>query len=957
MSQSAAPRAFATLVRHPAAVLLSLVALNAVSAGAQSSNDLNGLAPRSILRLAAHAKAIDSVATRTAEWQRLAASAPTSPSPRYALALLSRYDARYADGLAWLDSAARVADGPVWRAAIARERISTLLSRGEYSALPPMLSALARDTAGLPAGELAEVKYVLLGYQRRLLKRMSLADIDAIAAITPSTDSTMLARLGCLRAVADRPRALAHGEEAIALARAARAPFIVGNCEFVLGSLYVNAGMMEQAMSWLDRAEVTARAAHDDPTLAVVLQWKGSALRSLGYVPSARRQLTDAIRIGQRIDDRNVQAWGLLGIAATARLVGDAPTTSSALQRALALFEATSDIVGMQNVRIEQAQLQMSVGDLEGALRTATRARTVGDSLGQITQTMRSIYAQSDIAVRSSRMDDASRLLDEAEPWTQAAGTAWLPQLQEYRGLLALQRGDPTRALTLLNGVYAELAPTQFLYRHTLSGALSLALLQTGDSVRAAATLEDANLLLDAFRDTLSATGLRRVIESPDSWGGTSGSVDQVLAAFVRSTRWLPTVFAVAERARSRELLNGTLAAESPMDSVALTKTRQRTRATATVLADVQRSLKAGTALLIYTGGRARARTSLMVVTRRTAQGFTVAPLDSLDRDIVRWLALLESGETGTGAGRRVAASVLANALRSLPPDIRRLVIVPSGPLYRVPFQALPFGSGVLGDRAIVTIAPSVSLALQYAALPGSVPARVLAIGAGSSEASFLPRPTLTLSVERSERGDALAPLQAAADEAIAAAGWSGGSRAFVGDSATESGLKRESSLGGYSVLHTAAHALTSNQALGANWLILRADSTDDGYVSGGELAALSAGRAMVVLSGCRTTGDFASRGDALDGLVAPLLARGVRTVVASHWAVSDRWTRILMERFYASLASGVTTAEAMNLAQGSLRRAGVPARYWAAFSVIGDGALTFTPVARSGEPAGAARR
>ena len=99
----------------------------------------------------------------------------------------------------------------------------------------------------------------------------------------------------------------------------------------------------------------------------------------------------------------------------------------------------------------------------------------------------------------------------------------------------------------------------------------------------------------------------------------------------------------------------------------------------------------------------------------------------------------------------------------------------------------------------------------------------------------------------------------------------------------------------------------------------------------------------VVVLSGCRTTGDFGSRGDAIDGLVAPLLARGVRTVVASHWAVSDRWTKVLMERFYQNLARGVTTSEAMNDAQTSLRRQGVPARFWAAFSVIGDGALTFT--------------
>jgi CHAT domain-containing protein len=179
------------------------------------------------------------------------------------------------------------------------------------------------------------------------------------------------------------------------------------------------------------------------------------------------------------------------------------------------------------------------------------------------------------------------------------------------------------------------------------------------------------------------------------------------------------------------------------------------------------------------------------------------------------------------------------------------------------------------------------------------------------------------------------------ADEARAAASWGRGSLVLTGSDASESALKRASHAP-YTVLHAAAHALTSDQSLGANWLILRADETDDGYVSGGELAELSAGRAMVVLSGCRTTGNFGSRGDAIDGLVAPLLARGVRTVVASHWAVSDRWTKVLMERFYQNLALGQTAAEAMNTAQMSLRRDNVPARFWAAFSVIGDGALRF---------------
>lgn len=923
--------------------VLPMLALCAAPLTAQvTSRDT--LPPRAYYRLAALTRQVDSVAARMAEWKAWAAAEPTAAAPRLALAMLSRFDYRYADAAAWLDSARRVAVTPVWRTAVARERVGSMLNRGEFTGVRELLATVVADSAVLPAGEWAESRFVRLAYGRRTTGRMTLAGIDSVEAVTPPTDTILRARLACLRAVADRPRMLSHAETAIALATAANALFIRANCELVVGSLFSGAGEIPAALQWFIRSEATARRAHDDPTLAGALQWHGHTLRTVGFIRSSRVRLTEAIRVAQRIDDRNIEAWSLLSIAATARQIGDAVTMSNSLRRAMLLFEATGDRRGYEESLLEQAMAYMMIGDLAQAERAAMRSRTVGDSLGLPGMVLRSLYMQSDVAVRTGRLDEAGTLLDSADKVITVLGEPWRNQLTEHRGMLALRRGQTPDAIRLLETARrGYVNGGQDLYRYEIDAALALAWLRSGDSVRAERTLIDANRDLDAARDSLAESGLRKVLTAPDSWGGTNGNLDHVLAAFVKSPRWLPTVFAVTERSRSRSLMNGTLGSESTTDSVSTNDARRRVRATATVLSQVQRSLKPATALLVYAGGTASARTSLMVITKTTVRGITLAPLDSLDRDIVRWLALLESGETGAGAGRRVSEAVLGTALRGLPASIRRLVIVPQGPLYRVPFQALPLGRSVLGDRAVVTISPSVSLALAYAAEPRSVPARVLALGAGETDVTNAIPQMLEINVERAQRGNPLAPLLAAADEARAAAGWGTGSMALTGTDASEAALKR-AARGTYSVLHAAAHALTSDQALGANYLILRADSTDDGYVSGGELAQLSAGRSMVVLSGCRTTGDFGSRGDAIDGLVAPLLARGVRTVVASHWAVSDRWTKVLMERFYQQLASGATTADAMNTAQMSLRRAGVPARFWAAFSVIGDGALTFAP-------------
>jgi tetratricopeptide (TPR) repeat protein len=905
------------------------------------------LAPRAYQLMAMRAKITDSVAARSAAWRRWAAEAPRAVEPRFALALLARFDQRYGETYSWLDSAAALAPVPRWRSAIIRERIDALVTQGEYATVPALISQIADDSASIPLDEWAEVRLISLRYRRKMGGAFTLAALDSVDAMAAVSDSLLRARIACLRAVTDPRRRVAHTQAGIAMAEGAGALFISGNCALTLASLYAGSAEIDSAFRWFDQAEKTARAAHDEPTLAATLQWSGYSLSSLGHIPLATARLAEAIRVAQRVDDRNVEAWALLGIANASEQIGDAGTASNALRRAAILFDATADTYGAANARLQRASALIQLGDLQEAERLARGGKATGDSIRQPTLVLRGLYQLADIALRTRRLDESARLLDSAAALVATMGARYETQLNDYRGVLAVARGQYPEAIRLLNASAKRYAVAQNLFLHFVDGSLSLAWLRSGDSVMAAKHLVAANDDLDRLRDTIAGGGLRRVVTLPERWGGANSNLDHVLEAFVTSRRWLPTVFAVTERARSRALLKGSFGVVGADTTAAIVEARRRVRASATELRAVQRSLAPGTALLVYAGGTSSARTTLMVITRTSARGLTLAPLDSLDRDIVRWLALLESGETGAGAGRRVAGAVLASALRGLPASIKRLVIVPQGPLYRVPFQALPFGPGVLGDRAVVTIAPSVSLALAYAAEPRAVQARVLALGAGDTEVQSSIPQALELNIERTQRGNPLAALPAAADEARAAAGWGVGSVALTGAAASEGALKREAR-GTYSVLHTAAHALTSDQALGANYLILRADASDDGYVSGGELAALSSGRAMVVLSGCRTTGDFGSRGDAIDGLVAPLLARGVRTVVASHWAVSDRWTRVLMERFYQQLAAGATTAEAMNRAQTSLRRAGVPARFWAAFSVIGDGALTFTGAGRA---------
>ena len=927
---------------RPSTLPGSLVLLFVTSLQAQSLHRPDTLPPRAFGRLAMQARAADSVPVRAAEWRQWADAAPSSPAPRFALAVLARYDVRYGDAERWLDSAARVASTPMWRNAVSRERISVQLTRGEFVGMQAMVAGIMADSAVLPPGEWAEARYSRIVADRRRGLPVGLAAVDSVAALVPPADSSLLARLHCMRAAYDTKRLLEHAARGMAIAERANLPFLMSSCALTVGSTFSQLAETEQALAWLQRTEDLARAAHDLPTLAAGLQWHGSTLSGVTYISKARLKLVESIQVAQGIDGRNVEAWALVALASASQQVGDFSSTSLALRRAAILFEATGDSYGAQFRRIEEIASLLMLKDRDGAEQAAAGVLTYGRAVQNPVLEMTGAFELGNVAMHRGQYALARAWLDSAAVRVDSLGERYRSRLNWYRGIVAWRSGKPAEAVRLLQEVRTHYSSSQSLSLHRVNGPLSSALLLSGDTIAAAGMLVTASNDLDAVRGSISDAGFRKVLTLPDAWGASEGAQDEVMAGIVPSPRWLPTVFAVSERARSRALLKGAFGSEDADPTLGVAE--RRVRATATSVVQVQRALAPGTALLVYAGGANAARTSVMVITRTSARGLTIAPLDSLDRDIVRWLALMESGESGAGAGRRAAAAVLSTALRGLPASITRLVVIPQGPLHRVPFHALPLGSGVLGDRVIVTVAPSVSLALAYAADPRrEVSARVLALGAGDTNIESAMPGSLESAGEGGKRSDPLAPLRAAADEARAAAAWGRGSLALTGPAATESALKREARDGRFTVLHAAAHALTSDQALGANWLILRADSTDDGYVSGGELAQLGSGLSLVVLSGCRTTGDFGSRGDAIDGLVAPLLARGVRTVVASHWAVSDRWTRVLMERFYANLAAGLATADALNRAQSSLRTAGVPARFWAAFSVIGDGALTLS--------------
>src|SRR5439155_18478152 len=102
--------------------------------------------------------------------------------------------------------------------------------------------------------------------------------------------------------------------------------------------------------------------------------------------------------------------------------------------------------------------------------------------------------------------------------------------------------------------------------------------------------------------------------------------------------------------------------------------------------------------ILEYVTGGLGAPTTLFVLTRGDGGGVAVRasilpPADSLAGQLTRFLALVQHGEEAD-LGRAFGSALLDSAQAELGAGVTRLIVVPDGPLHRVPWDLLRLADG-----------------------------------------------------------------------------------------------------------------------------------------------------------------------------------------------------------------------------------------------------------------------
>jgi CHAT domain-containing protein len=351
---------------------------------------------------------------------------------------------------------------------------------------------------------------------------------------------------------------------------------------------------------------------------------------------------------------------------------------------------------------------------------------------------------------------------------------------------------------------------------------------------------------------------------------------------------------------------------------------------------DVRRRLLGDdTALIEYMLGQ-DSSVGLLVTTRKLSVASLPAKAE-IGRLVRNYLGFLTFDPRRTfraaRGGQRLNDLLLGPFQSELAKGIKKIIVVPDGQLFDLPFEALVDESGrFLVESYEFSYAHSASALVR---LMERIRIRtgedLLAVGTSQP-----PHPGSSIfgSIERFSGLRHVAAEVRAAERSYG----QGHAHVLMDAQAEESVLKKLNWLN-YRIIHFAVHGIFDDDNWTRSCLLLwsNGSSPEDGYLQVRDILPLTLASDLVVLSACQTAKGGFETGDGLIGLSNIFLFAGSRSVLVSQWNINDKSTAEFMKQFYEALASSLSISSALREAKIRM----INSRYrhpfhWAAFALIG---------------------
>lgn len=757
-----------------------------------------------------------------------------------------------------------------------------------------------------------------------------------------------------------------------------------------LGRAYAMLGDNEQALKFLSEALKLTDGTDWHYEISKALMGLGNVYQALGDFVHAiefqQRNLTFLEFSGQK---KGIPAQ-LLNIGNTYSGQGNYQQALNYYERALAAFEAGGGLVGMSYALNNVGEVHLAEGHYEDALRYFERARQLKSKF-----LLRDPVSLENIASVYRQQGKYSEALNYYRKSLDSGGGAG--SLNGISAIYFLQ-GNYAKSLEFAKEAVAldERSPNPNAWKSLYSAAYALRALGRLSEARKALELAVSAIESLRARSPGGQTQSRAFEEMARPY--------QLLVDLSVSENLISDAFALAERIKARTLLDVLQTGRIDISKTMTAAERGQERALRNRIVslnlqiagetdkgrrdeltkelgkkrlefeDLQLRINASHPELRLLRGEMRP-IGLEVAGRLLPDAKSVF-LEFVVSDERAFAFVITKDGAGTPAlrvysieaGRRVLSAMTGNyraAVASGDPDFQKqsrelynllmkpavaqlagktnLIIVPDGPLWDLPFQALQDESNrYLIEQVAVSYAPSLTalneMSKKAAAKRKGAELELVAFG----------NPTINKAtsdkVQRVFAGATLEPLPES-ERLVVELGKMYGpvrSRIYTGDRANEETAKSESPR--FRIVQFATHGILNGVSPMYSYLVLAqngSSTAEDGLIEAWEMKELNLRADVVILSACETARGRISNGEGVIGMTWALFIAGTPTTVASQWKVEPSSTTELMLEFHRQILSRRPPTKAEALRRSSLRVMRNP-RYrhplfWAGFVIVGD--------------------
>ncbi|MGB7070545.1 MAG: CHAT domain-containing tetratricopeptide repeat protein [Pyrinomonadaceae bacterium] len=692
-----------------------------------------------------------------------------------------------------------------------------------------------------------------------------------------------------------------------------------------IANLYNSQGNFEQARVYLDRASKI----HDKTGQVIPAYALGSfadSYKGEGNYPKAIDYYEKLLAIKEQANNKDSTAQTLVELAYSYLLVPDATKAAKYFERALKLSESSGNHVWISFALLGKAKTHLIQNEYRSAMRDAGLAKSHFEQLrgSQENWELYSVLGQAHRGIGQTaeariNFDKAINIIEDRRGRVAGGSSErqrfFGDKLVPYHLIaeLLISHGSISEAFK-----YIELAKARTLVETIGRGKVAIDVSMTPDE----------RAREQAFRNEL--VSLVSQVDKENKKAKPDPVSLANLEALIVKKRLASDDFQVQLFSSHPELRiqRGEMTPTSVGETVSLFPDDK-------------------TAMVEYVV--AEDNTFVFVITKDNSKASLNAyPVDVNDKDFAKrieaYRSMLARGDLDLQKASRELYDLLLKPASALLEGKTNIIIVPDGPLWGLPFQALMDEKGkYLIEKAAVSYAPSLTalreMRKKAATRRPSQDAELIAFGNPIVGSETKQR------VQRVFMNEKLEPLPEA-ERLVKELGKMYGptrSKIFTGDAAREETAKMESPK--YRIVQFATHGILNNVSPMYSHLVMSQDAknpNEDGLLEAWELKDLDLKADMVILTACETARGKISNGEGMIGMTWASFIAGAPTTVASQWKVESSSTTELMLEFHRQMLKKKRVSKAEALRRASLKLLKNPQyrhpSYWAGFVLIGDG-------------------